>query len=218
MAGGCVKNFFAAIGCLVFLIVVGLGAWLFRDQLGDAYRRVTGREPPFSMGVDSTVGVPSVDALRSAERKESSFSRDGSGVVRLTADEVASLVRRRLQPDVRSAVDSLRVILYEDRVALEGRIELAVFGRDLLGPLAGMLDASERVRMAGPLEAGSPGTLSWRCDEFVLVGFPFPYSVIPALVNRMTGRRDGAFPIPVPDTVGDVRVEPDAVILYRRAD
>jgi len=119
---------------------------------------------------------------------------------------------------VRSAVDSLRVILYEDRVALEGRIELAVFGRDLLGPLAGMLDASERVRMAGPLEAGSPGTLSWRCDEFVLVGFPFPYSVIPALVNRMTGRRDGAFPIPVPDTVGDVRVEPDAVILYRRAD
>jgi len=218
MAGGCVKNFFAAVGCLVFLLVVGLGAWLFRDQLGDAYRRVTGREPPFSMGVDSTIGAPSVDALRSAERKESSIDGGRSGMVRLTADEVASLVGSRLQPDVRSAVESLRVILYEDRVALEGRIQLTVFGRDLLGPLAGMLDASERVRMAGPLEAGSPGTLSWRCDEFVLVSFPFPYAVIPALVNRMTGRRDGTFPIPVPDTVGDVRVQPDAVILYRRAD
>jgi len=218
MAGGCIKNFFAAIGCLVFLLVVGLGAWIFRDQVGDAYRQVTGRKPPFSFGADSTVGVPSAAALRSAEEKESAIGRGRGEVVRLTADEVASLVGDRLQPDVRSSVDSLRVILYEDRVALEGRIRLAVFGRDLLGPLAGMLDASERVRMAGPLEPGRPGTLSWRCDEFVLVSFPFPYSVIPALVNRMTGRRDGAFPIPVPDAVGDVRVQPDAVILYRRAD
>jgi hypothetical protein len=140
------------------------------------------------------------------------------GFVRLTADEVAALVERRLDPGVREAVDSLRVVLYEDRLALEGRVRLDVFGRDLLGPLAGMLDSSEGLRMAGALEVLEPRRLAWDCDEFVLVGFPFPASVIPALVNRMTGRNDGAFPIPVPETVGDVRVRPDGVTLYRRVD
>jgi hypothetical protein len=218
MAGGCIKNFFATLGCLAFLVIVGLGAWVFRDQLGDAYRKVSGREPPFGASADSTVGVPSVEALRSAERKESTMAEGRDGFVRLTADEVAALVERRLDPGVREAVDSLRVVLYEDRLALEGRVRLDVFGRDLLGPLAGMLDSSEGLRMAGALEVLEPRRLAWDCDEFVLVGFPFPASVIPALVNRMTGRNDGAFPIPVPETVGDVRVRPDGVTLYRRVD
>jgi hypothetical protein len=218
MAGGCIKNFFATLGCLVFLVLVGLGAWVFRDQLGDAYRKVTGMEPPFPAGADSTVGVPSAEALRAAERKESAIAAGRDAFVRLTADEVAALVESRLDRGVRSAVDSLRVILYEDRLALQGRVRLDVFGRDLLGPLAGMLDSSEPLRMAGPLEVVETGRLGWECDEFVLVGFPFPPSIIPALVNRMTGRDDGAFPIPAPETVGDVRVRPDGVTLYRRGD
>lgn len=218
MGGGCIKNFFATLGCLVFLLLVGLGAWVFRDQLGDAYRRVVGRDPPFGAGADSTLGVPSAEALRSAERKEAAMAEGRDGAVRLSADEIAALVESRLDADVRKAVDSLRVVLYEDRLALEGRVRLDVFGGDLLGPLAGMLDSSERLRMAGALEALEPRWLAWDCDEFVLVGFPFPASVIPALVNRMTGRSDGAFPIPVPETVGDVRVRPDGVTLYRRTD
>ncbi len=216
MAGGCIKNFFATLGCLVFLVLVALGAWLFRDPLGDTYRRVFGREPPFAVDADSTVGVPSVDALRSAERKESVMEGGRDGFVRLSADEVAALVESRLDPRVREAVDSLRVVLYVDRLALEGRVRLDVFGGDLLGPLAGMLDASEPLRMAGALEVLEPRRLAWECDEFVLVGFPFPASVIPALVDRMTGRSDGAFLVPVPATVGDVRVRPDGVTLYRR--
>ena len=217
MAGGCIRNFFATLGCLAFLALVGLGAWVFRDQLGDVYRRFTGSEPPFAAGADSTVGVPSVDALRSAERKAEVMEVGRDGFVRLSADEVAALVESRLDPSVRTAVDSLRVVLYPDRLVLEGRVRLDVFGRDLLGPLADMFDSSERLRMAGVLEVLEPRRLAWECDEFVLVGFPFPASVIPALVNRMTGRGDGAFPIPVPETVGDVRVRPDGVTLYRRA-
>ena len=216
MAGGCIKNFFATLGCLVFLVLVAVGAWLFRDQLGDAYRRVLGREPPFAADADSTVGVPSVDALRSAERKESVMEGGRDGFVRLSADEVAALVDSRLDPRVREAVDSLRVVLYADRLALEGRVRLDVFDGELLGPLAGMLDASEPLRMAGALEVLEPRRLAWECDEFVLVGFPFPASVIPALVDRMTGRSDGVFLVPVPATVGDVRVRPDGVTLYRR--
>ncbi len=218
MAGGCIKSFFTTLGCLTFVLIVGLAAWAFRAQLGDAYRSVTGREPPGLLGPDSVVGVPSPEALRSAERKERDIAGGEVGYVRLTADEVAALVADRLDPSAREAVDSLRVVLYDDRLVLYGRVRLDVFGRELLGPLAGVFDTSEPLRMAGPLDAATPGRLSWRCTEFSILSFPFPQSVIPALVNRLTGRDDGAFPIPVPETVGDVRVRPDGVTLYRRVE
>lgn len=216
MKEGCVKNFLATVGCLTLFVVVVGGGWLFRDQLLGAYRSVTGTEP--RAAADSTVGVPSGSALRSAEAKEASLGARGTGYVQLSADEVASLIDARLAPPARAAVDSLRVVLTEGRIALEARVRLAVFGKDLLGPLAGLLDASERLRMAGGAEVRAPGEMAWRCDEFVIVSFPFPPSVIPALVNKLTGRDDGVFLIPVPRTVGEVRVRADGVTLYRRVE
>ncbi len=216
MKEGCVKNFLATVGCLTVLVVVIGGGWLFRDQLYGAYRSVTGIES--RAAADSSVGAPSARARRSAEAKEAVLGARGTGYVRLSADEVASLIDARLAPPARAAVDSLRVILTEGRIALEARVKLAVFGKDLLGPLSGLLDASERLRMAGGAEMRAPGELAWRCDEFVIVSFPFPPSVIPALVNRMTGRDDGVFLIPVPTTVGEVRVRADGVTLYRRVE
>ena len=145
------------------------------------------------------------------------FSRDG-GTTWGYANDANIAIADRLDPAAREAVDSLRVVLYDDRLVLYGHVRLDVFGRELLGPLAGVFDSSEPLRMAGPLEADRPGRLSWRCTEFSILRFPFPQSVIPALVNRLTGRDDGAFPIPVPESVGDVRVRPDGVTLYRRVE
>jgi hypothetical protein len=218
MAGGCIKNFFSGLGCVTFVVILAVVGWVFRAQIGDAYQSVTGTAPPALLGPDSVVGMPSADALAAAERKESSMLRGDAGYVRLTADEVASLVEARLDPVAREAIDSLRVILYRDRLALEGHIRLDVFGRELLGPLAGMLDASEPLRMGGTVAVAEPGALAWSCDEFVLLRFPLPQSVIPALVNRLTGGDDGTFHIPVPEPVGDVRLRPDGVTLYRRVE
>jgi len=213
---GCFKNLLATVGCLTMLVAITGGGWVFRDQLLGAYRSVIGAEP--RAAADSTVGAPSARALRSAEAKEASLGARGTGYVRLSADEMASLIDARLAPPARAAVDSLRVVLTEGRIALEARVKLAVFGKDLLGPLSGLLDASERLRMAGGAQMREPGQLAWRCDEFIIVSFPFPPSVIPALVNRMTGRDDGVFIISVPRAVGEVRVRADGVTLYRRVE
>ena len=218
MAGGCIKNFFSALGCLTFLVILAAAAWVFRAPLGEAYQSVTGSAPPAILGPDSVVGQPSADALRTAQQKEAAMAGGDAGYVRLSADELASLVQGRFDPIAREAIDSLRVILYRDRLILEGHVRLDVFGRELLGPLAGMLDASEPLRMGGTLAVSRPGVVAWQCDEFVLLSFPLPQSVIPALVDRLTGGDDGTVHIPVPGTVGDLRLRPDGLTLYRRVE
>ena len=89
MKDGCMKNFFATLGCLTFLVILALGAWTFRDQLGGVYRSVTGTTEVGDLPSDTTVGVASPGALRSAERKEALIARTGGpGYVVLRANEV----------------------------------------------------------------------------------------------------------------------------------
>jgi hypothetical protein len=60
--------------------------------------------------------------------------------------------------------------------------------------------------------------VAWRLDSIRLRAFPFPASLVPRLVNAVTGGRDGTVPIVVPATVGDVRIRSDGVTFYRRAN
>jgi hypothetical protein len=219
LKNGCFKDLFATIGCVTVFVIVALGAWTFRDQLGGIYRSVTGTTQIGDLPSDTTVGFPSPQALRAAERKESDIARRSDvGYVTLTADEVASLVTDRLAPNAREAVDSVRVILSESRVTLEGQVRLDVFSRDALGPLAEFLESRQRLRMGGPLTLRDVGVAAWKCDEFVIRSFPFPPSAIPRLVNYMTGQDDGMLLFEIPETVGEVRVRADGISLYRRVD
>ena len=218
MRGGCIKNLLAGVGCLTVLVLLGLGAWQAREQVAGVYRSIVG-DGGSPAAAEPTVGVPSEEALRAAERKEAEMERRGGpGYIVLTADEVASLIVRRLDPAVRAATDSVTVTLYEHRLVLEGQILLEVFGRDLLGPLADFLGSRQPLRIGGGLEVREPGIAAWKCDEFVIRSFPFPEAVIPRLVNRLSGDTAGAFLIPVPSTVGEVYVKPDGVTFYRRVN
>ncbi len=213
MKGGCFRNFFAIVGCFTVMVVGGLGTWYFWPQIVGTYQSIRGTTPPAA----PTVGVPSDAAYRSAERKEASIARrGGAGYVKLSADEMASLIARRLSPGVQQVTDSITVTLYPERLVLEGQILLDVFGRDVLGPLVEFLGSRQPVKMGGGVTVRGTGQVAWNVDEFVIRAFPFPGSAIPRLVNRMTGDTLGAFPIPVPETVGEVHVEPDGVTFYRK--
>lgn len=219
MKEGCLKSFFTSVGCLTVALVVLVGGYVYRAQVAGLYRSIVGGEPPFGLvSGDTTIGRPSPEALRAAERKEFDIgSSRGAGYVTLSADEVASLVQSRLTLSARQAVDSLQVLLSEDRVTLRGDIRLELFSRDLLGPLAELLGSRQQLLMAGPVALRDTGMLAWQCDEFVIRAFPFPPSAIPKMVNRMTGGTGGAFLIPVPPTVGEIRVRADGITLYRQA-
>ena len=136
----------------------------------------------------------------------------------LTADEMASLIEDRLAIETRDALDSVTVTLERDRFSLEAKIQTDVFGRDLLGPLRGMIDPLEPIRVSGPAEILAPGVIGWEIDEFRVASFPFPGAAIPVLVDRLTGGEGGAMLIAVPAEVDDMRIRPDGVTFYRRTN
>jgi hypothetical protein len=213
---GCLKNALASIGCLTVLVLLGVAVWQYRGQAARVYRSVVYGE---NEAGGPTTGVPSLTALVSAERKERAIARRGGPrSVHLTADEMASLVEDRLDPAARRALDSLRITLDQGRFTLEGQILLDVFTRELLGPIAQALESRQPLRVAGPVTLREPGIVAWACDEFVVASFPFPQSALPTLINQLTGGRDGAFLIPVPETVGEIHVGRDGVTFYRRGD
>jgi hypothetical protein len=112
----------------------------------------------------------------------------------------------------------LSVILERDRLSIQADLLTEAFGRDLLGPLQGIIDPREPIRVSGTAEIKVPGVVAWKIDEFVISSFPFPGPAIPVLVDRLTGGSDGVILIAVPPTVGDLRIRPDGVTFYRRAN
>lgn len=214
---GCFRNIFAIIGFVVVMLVGVIVGWQYRSQLAGLWRSVVGSEVGPGGSAARAVGRPSPRALQAAEMKELAISRaDGPAYVTLSAEEMASLIESRLDPRARQAFDSVLVTLDEDRFVLEGEIRTDLFSRDVLGPFADMLDSSQPIRVAGAARMDEPGAVVWVVDEFVIRSFPFPQSAIPRLVDKLTGRSDGAFVLRVPDTVGDVRVRSEGVTFYRK--
>jgi hypothetical protein len=122
-----------------------------------------------------------------------------------------------LVPAARQALDSIGVTLGEDRFTLDARVRTSVFNATALGPLAGMLNPYEPVTISGPAHVSGPGRIAWTPDAFALRAFPFPPSAIPSLIRALTHAKDGAIPIAVPATVGDLRIRADGLSFYRRA-
>lgn len=223
MAGnGCFKNALAGVGCLTVLLVGSVVGWHYRAQLAGLYHSIVEREPPAAPAPadsGSAVGRPTPQALGSASRKQDEMTRRGGpAYVTLTADEMAALIAKGLGAPLRAALDSLEVTLGEDRFAIRAALKMDLLGDKLLGPLASVFGAREPVRVSGPARVAAVGAVAWEPDSFAVRSFPLPRSAVPLLVNKLTGRPDGIIPIPVPSTVGDLRIRPGGVTFYRRTE
>lgn len=222
--GGCFKNLLAGIGCLTVLAVGGVVGWHYRAQLGGLYRSIVGRESPApapGLGADSVAsgGRPSAHAFESARSKQQAIARQGGpGYVTLTADEMASLIAVRLGPAGRAALDSIEVWLSENRFEVRAVLDTRLFGSALPRPVADLLSAREPVSVSGGARVAGVGAVAWQPDSFTVRSFPFPRSAVPALVGKLTGRADGIVQIPVPPSVGDLRIRAAGVTFYRRAE
>jgi hypothetical protein len=211
---GCLKNVFATVGCVTVLAAAGVAGWEYRAQLAELYHSVTGD----AAGAART-GYPSPAALASGERKEAAVRRaDGPSDVTLTPAETAALIAEGLAPGASDVLDSLSVTLAPGRLTLQGRINTAILNPDFLGPFKETLARVEPFTIAGPVHVTAPGLLAWTPDVFTVHAVPFPASAVPRLTDKLTGRTDGAIPIVVPRTIGDVRIRAGGVTFYRRTD
>lgn len=215
---GCLRNALAGVGCVTLMILGLAGGYHYRAQLWGLVESLRPGRPAVA-DTTGAAGLATENALTRARRKQRRMaSRSGPATVVLTAEEVAALIRDGLDPVARRALDSIRVVLSRDRVAIRAQLRTAGIERSVLGPLGGMVDPREPVRLAGPAAVAGPGMVVWTPDEIVLRAFPFPAGVVPSVVNAIMGVRNGTVPIAVPPTVGDLRVREDGVTFYRRAD
>lgn len=211
---GCLKALFVQVGCLVLVIAAAVFGWIYRRDLAELYRRVRGLPPAAPVGY----AVPEAgDAERARAVLTRLGERGGPAFVDLTAAEVAGLVESELERVPRRVVDSVRVGLATDEIRVMASLDLSEVPARLLGPLAGALDRREPVLVGGALAADSAGRLWWTVTALRVRDFPFPKGTIPAILRalRVSDLRDAAVPIPVPAPVGDVRVRPAQVRLYR---
>ena len=204
---------------MTVLFFVALLGWHYRAQVGGLYHSIVDR-PHAAVVQDSSAstGHPSAAALAAAHKKQREIGRKGGpAYVTLTPDEMASLMAEGLGPAGAAALDSIRVVLGEGRFAFHASLKMDVLGPRVLGPFAAMFGDREPVAVSGPAHVAAVGAVAWEPDSFVVRSFPFPHSMVPMVVNRLTGRPDGIVPIPVPPTVGDMRIRASGVTFYRRA-
>jgi hypothetical protein len=212
----CVKNAFAGIGCLVVLIVAAVAGFVYRDRLATLYHRVRGvPEPPPAVYVQSTPGA----AAQAATELERLTRRGGAAWVDITAAQLAALIEREVAGTGTRVLDSVAVALGDQHIQVRGSLDVSVLPRRLLGPLAQGLAGREPVVAGGTLAAQPDGRVLWTIDELRIHDFPFPRSVIPAILHAMslTDATGAAVPIPLPAGVGDVRVSPAGIRVYRAA-
>lgn len=209
---GCLTAPFRLLGCVGLLVVLGLG-WLYRDLIIREGRRLL--EGGSEASADASTGRPGLRSLRTARAKIDSLAGWRADSVVLTPAEVASLVGNGLDPAIRRELDSLRVRLLHDEIAVRARLRTARLPREALGPLTVALRETEPVEATGTLRVVEPGRGEWEIESFRIRGIPVPGDLVPGLLARTLGRkRQDAMPVAVPAGVADIRVRPDGATLY----
>ncbi|MFQ5703940.1 MAG: hypothetical protein ACE5HT_07955 [Gemmatimonadales bacterium] len=213
------KNVFAWFGvALATLVMAGIGVWHYRERIDDAYHSMERRGKPKTAAIASSVGYYSRRHLAAALEKEGSIAQpQGPDFVVLSAAEMASIIRDRLDPGARLVLDSIGVELRPDTLTLHAVLLTRRFGGDLLGPLRGMLRSREPIQLSGVPTMREPGVIDWKIDAFVVRSFPFPRAAVPLLVNHLTGSSDGVIVITVPPSVRRLGIRPDGITFSRRA-
>ena len=214
---GCLKGILRLVG-LALLLVVGAVAWWFREPILRTASRYVGRHgtalPPVA---DTAVGAPTPKALQSTQGKIEKLKQPtGPDSVVLSPNEIASLVGSSIDWSVRKSFDSLRVELLEGSIAVYCRLDTRLLPRDALGPLTGMLNPMETLRIAGPLSIERPGIARWKIEELTLRGIQFPAPMVTELARRTAGAdATGAVPLRVSPAFQQVVIHPTGVILFR---
>ncbi|HXY69669.1 MAG TPA: hypothetical protein VEH62_09475 [Gemmatimonadales bacterium] len=212
---GCLRKALAGVGCLVVLVAIAAG-YLYREHLAALWRRVRGTPAPPPV----VYVAPAPGAARDAEATLAQLARPvtgGSAYVDLTASELAALIQRQLDGTARGVVDSVAVALGDQRIAVRGSLDMSVLPHRLLGPLSEGLGSREPVVAGGVISARRDGRVVWTIDQLRIRELDFPRQVIPSILRAMTvtGAEGASVPIPLPAGVGDVRVSPKGVRVYR---
>lgn len=207
------------IGCIVVLLLGVVVGWLLRDQLFRGLRSTTETTAASSWERLSPEGAA---RMRAALAK----LQDPRGPVFVSVKpaDLASYVYEQLARQLPPSADSVEAGAFAERLYVRASVKPADFGGpEVLGPLAGFLNDRERMQFGGAFHIVRPGLAEFRVQEIRLRDFPVPTGAIPRLLRRIekgarpAGISEDGLPLVVPSYIGDVRVTPGTVTLYRNA-
>lgn len=218
---GCLRR----LGCLVVLLVAVL-LYVTRDYTRALWEapldRLLGR------GREVAVAAPAARTWQplsqpAAARGELAVrrlaARRGPVYVSLTADELASYaflsLSDALPPSLRDAETTIR----GDTVY----VRAVVSPDELPGGVAlrRVLTRRDTLQLGGTFDVVRPSLAQFRVRAVRVGALPLPAAVIPGVVRRVRqgavpdGVAEDAFPVPVPDYIGDVRIARGRVTLYK---
>jgi hypothetical protein len=190
---------------VVVLLVVGVLAWAFRDQLLRLARPVEYTEV-------------SPEAAAAAEAKLERLRSDGD-TVGLSEVELASLLRYRIAEQYPELLQNPSAAMAGDTLRIGGRIptERLPELREL-EPVRAFLPDTTRIDIGGRLSSREPGRAVIEIDEVAIAGIPIPQRYYASVLQRL-GRRDepglpeNALAFPLPAGVGSARVEQGILVL-----
>jgi hypothetical protein len=222
---GCLRR----LGCLVVLLVgallyVSRNSWLpLLDRASGRDREAESAAAPAS---GSAAPGPAWQPLDqpSAERGERAVralaARRGPAYVTLRPADVASYAFLSLSDALPAALRDAETTVIGDRVYVR-----AVVGPDDLpgvgSALRGLITRRDTLRLGGTFDVLRPGLAQFRVRDVQVGRVPVPAALIPGLIGRVRrgevpdGVAADAFPVPVPDYIGDVRIGRGRVTLYK---
>lgn len=197
-------------GCLVVLLLVAVGAWLAREEIGGW----VGRLDP------GATAEPSESLAREAEEKLDRLAREGldEGEVRFTEAELQSLLTYRGGPALPPGIEDPHLDIQDTILVLSARMHpdrLEGFaGPGVLGEMMG--DTSRVVAGVVPV-VDAPGRVLVQVRSLQVGSFVLPPMMIPAVVRSLEAQavptRGGAIVVRAPPGVATVRLDGDDLVL-----
>lgn len=211
---GCLKSIFYQIGCLLIAIALAIGAFIYREQVIAVYHKLRGTPARAEVRYVAAGPDSRLQATRLLERLS---ERGGPAYVDLEAHHVAALVEEGVGRAGGQGVDSVQVGLMDNEIRVKGSLDMSRVPRDLLGPLRGLVGQREPVVIGGGVVNDSTGRLLIDVTTFTVSDFPFPRATIAALLreSRVPGVQGSRIALPRFSGIGDVRVNPDGLRIYR---
>ncbi len=212
---GCI----ARLGCLIVLAVLAAGAWLTRGLwLPERYR---------SHAIASTHAVPTWQPVSSAGADRARIALDklsqptGQAFQTISAADLASFAFRSLPPAIAASADSVSTKVSGESVSLRASVRTAdLRASGALGSYATLLGDREPLRLTGTFRVVHPGLAEFDVQEATVRDIPIPKSMIPAVIKQVShgrpaGLAENGLPLPIPQSIGDIRVANGKVTLYR---
>ena len=216
---GCLRR----VGCLVVLVAFVIGLWIYQDKWKGFVPRIGKKAADSTASLDrvwqplspeaATRGKRAIDGLTSAR---------GPVYVNVSANEIASYVVQAAGGAFPASADSVEAAVIGDVLYVRAIVPTKdIASSGVLGPLAGLLNAREKVSLGGSFHVIRPGLSEFALRDVKLREFSVPRGAIPRLVQQITkGRRtagvaENALPVPTPLSLADVRIANGRVTLYK---